>query len=177
MTTTMKRLALCASAALVSACGSEGPEAVTEAFWQAGRDGDFETARSHVSESSRASISEDASSSIEAFSIGEATVDGSEATVETRLVMEMGSGTREVEFETAVIEEDGTWKIDLDATTSHMMGQLLGVTMEEFGEQLGEAMGEAMKGAMEGMAEGMRELGQAMGDAAEEMETASSGNR
>ena len=153
---------------LILAACSQGPEAVAEQFWEAGKNGDSETARSLVSENSSAQISEDAQTPIVEYGVGDATVDGTEAMVGTTLVLELGNGTREVEFETALIQEDGEWKIDLDQTTSRMMGVILGATMEDLGAQLGEAMKGAMEGVAEGLAEGMREMGEALGEAAEE---------
>jgi len=164
----------CLAAALltiiVAACASSDPAAVAEAFWQAGRDGDIERARSFVSASSSAKMNDGTSSTLEDVWIGESTVDGDGATVETRVMAATGEQSRQIDFNTIMVREDGAWKVDLDATSQEMMKEILGVTMSEFGEQVGDAMKGAMEGMAEGMAKGMEKMGEAMTDAAKQLE-------
>lgn len=166
-------LVRCLSAALltviVTACSSD-PAAVAEAFWQAGQDGDIERARSYVSASSSAKMNDGSRSTLEDVWVGESTVDGDGAMVETRVTAGADAESRQIHFNTIMVRESGDWKVDLDATSQEMMKEILGVTMGEFGEQMGEAMKGAMKGMAEGMAEGMEKMGEAMTDAARQLE-------
>ncbi len=139
---------------------TEDPLTVAEAFWRAGQEGDIELAQSYVSTESEAQINRTG----DAKPFGDITlrdpqVDGDAATVETFMV---GVGEREFEitFQTALVLEDGAWKIDLDQTMGDMTKSLLGISMTEMmeglGQSMGDAMGEAMGSIVEGLAEGMQ---------------------
>ena len=162
------------TAALVgTACSSaDGPSAVAEAFWTAGKEGDTELAKSYIVEGGTATITEDQSgSSIGEFSLGETAIEGDRATVETTIVS-TGEQETEIAFNTVLVQRDDGWKVDLDETTDEMMKSVLGTTMgeltEKMGQAMGDAMGEAMKGMADGMAEGLEAMGQALGDSLKE---------
>ena len=164
------RLTYLLTAALVgTACGTgDGPHAIASAFWTASKNGDMELAKSYMAEGGSASINETKSgSSLDDFSLGETTIDGDRATVETT-VMSTGEQEMELAFNTVLVQQDDGWKVDLDQTTDEMMKSLFGTTMGDFaekmGQAMGEAMGEAMKGMAEGMAEGLKSMGKAFGD-------------
>lgn len=149
-----------------AACGAaDSPGTVAEAFWTASKDGDKELAETYMVEGGSASISEGGSgSSIGEFSLGETAVDGERATVATT-VTSMGEQSMVLDFNTVLVQQDGSWKVDLDQTTDEMMRSLLGTTMGDLAEQMGEAVGNAMGEVMEGIAEGMAEGLKSMGDA------------
>lgn len=155
-----------AAALLATACGAaDGPGAVAQAFWTASKEGDIDRAKTYVAEGSKATMSNpEKSQSLRKFSLGEVTVDGDRATVETTVMAE----ETELAFETVLIRQEGDWKVDLDATTDEMMKSLFGTTMGEFtkkmGEAVGEALGESMKAVAEGMAEGLQAMGEALSD-------------
>jgi hypothetical protein len=148
-----------------AACGAaDGPDVVAEAFWRASKEGDAELAKTYMAEGGSASINDDRNgSSIGDYSLGETAIDGQRATVETTIT---SSGEQEmvIDFTTVLVQQDGSWKVDLDQTTDAMMQSLLGTTMSGMAEQMGEAMGEAMKGMAEGMAEGLQSMGDALED-------------
>ena len=149
---------LLTAALLGTACGaSDDPRNIASAFWTASKDGDRELAKSYMAEGGTASISENKSgSSVGDFSLGETTIDGDRATVETTVVS-TGEQEMELAFNTVLVQQDDGWKVDLDQTTDEMMKSLFGTTMGDFTKKMGEAMGDAMGDAMKGMAEGMAE--------------------
>ncbi len=156
------------AALLAPACAaSNDPRVVAEAFWTASKDGDMELAKSYIAEGGNATIQEPDESSVGEFSLGETTIDGERATVETTLKT-TGEQAMELAFQTVLVSRDGSWKIDLDQTTDEMMKSLFGTTMGELtkkmGQAMGDAMGDAMKGMAEGMAEGLKSMGKAFGD-------------
>ncbi len=158
------------AALLATACGAaDGPHGVAEAFWTASRDGDMELAKSYIAEGGNATIkdADESGSSIGEFSLGETTIDGKQATVETTIET-TGERAMELAFNTVLVQQDGGWKVDLDQTTDEMMKSLFGTTMgglvEKMGQAMGDAMGEAMKGMAEGMAEGLKAAAQTLGD-------------
>jgi len=151
---------------LAAGCGTgDGPGAVAEAFWTASKEGDIELAKTYVAEGSKATMNNSGDSqSLGDFSLGEVTVDGDRATVETNVAAK----EMELAFQTVLIRQEGDWKVDLDATTDEMMRSLFGTTMGDFtkkmGEAMGEAVGETMKAVAEGMAEGLEAVGEALTD-------------
>ncbi len=155
-----------AAALLATACGAaDGPGAVAQAFWAASKEGDIDRAKTYVAEGSKATMSNpEKGKSVREFSLGEVTVEGDRATVETTVAAE----EMELAFETVLIRQEGDWKIDLDATTDEMMKSLFGTTMGELtkkmGEAMGEALGESMKAVTKGMAEGLQAMGEALTD-------------
>jgi len=161
-------IALAATGILVSCSGaSDEAHDVADMFWEASRVGDTELVRSLVASGSQAKVNEpeNRDAPFGDYALGDVSIEDGVAAVETTVEGIEGSTTREVEFNTFLIQEDGTWKVDLDRTTNDMMRVMLGVTMEQLGEMMGEAMGKAMEGMVEGMAEGMKEGMEAMGEA------------
>ena len=161
---------LLTAALLATACGAaDGPHGVAEAFWTASKDGDLELAKSYIAEGGNTTIKDpsESGSSVVVFSLGETTIDGKQATVETTIET-TGEQAMELSFNTVLVQQDGGWKVDLDKTTDDMMKILFGTTMgglvEKMGQAMGDAMGEAMKGMAEGMAEGLKAAAQALGD-------------
>ncbi len=156
---------------LATACGAagDGPHAVADAFWSASKEGDVELAKSYIAEGGNATIKDPdkSGSSVGEFSLGETTIDGERATVETTIKTTSEQAV-ELAFQTVLVSRDGSWKVDLDETTDEMMKSLFGTTMGELtktmGQAMGDAMGEAMKGMAEGMAEGLKSMGKAFGD-------------
>ncbi len=158
------------AAFLAMACGAANdPRDVAEAFWSASKEGDVELAKSYIAEGGNATIKDpkESGSSVGEFSLGETTIDGERATVETT-VETTGAQAMELAFQTVLVSREGSWKVDLDQTTDEMMKSLFGTTMgdltKQMGEAIGDAMGDAMKGMAEGMAEGLKSMGDALGD-------------
>ncbi len=141
----------------------EDPAETAEAFWLASQQGDVERARELVLPSGSAEIKEpgEGGTGIGDFSLGDAEVDGDEATVATTLYG-LGENDMEISFSTVLAREDGEWLVDLDRTTSEMTRALLGTTLEEVAEGMGRAMGEAMGQVVEGFAEGMQAAGESL---------------
>lgn len=165
----LTRLIVTVGMTAILGCAQGDPAAVAEAFWRAGQEGDIERARSYVSASSHAKMNERSAPSIDELWIGESEIDGDRATVQTRLSTSTDRSFT-IEFNTIMVREEGDWKVELDDTSSEMMREIFGSTMEEMGEQLGEAMKGAVEGMAEGMAEGMQKMGEAMQDAAKDLQ-------
>ncbi len=164
---------LLTAALLGTACGAaDDPRVVAEAFWTASKEGNMELAKSYMAEGGNATIQDpdESGSSVGDFSLGETTIDGERATVETTVEM-TGEHAMELAFQTVLVSRDGSWKVDLDQTTDEMMKSLFGTTMgdltKKMGQAMGDAMSEAMQGMAEGMAEGLKAAAQTLGDSLE----------
>jgi len=161
-------IALVATALVTMAC-ADSPQYVAERFWTAAQQHDEETVReTSVEYRGDHRFDADDEAYIGEFSFGETEIEGDEARVETRLTHIDDDASLEVSFETVLVRRDGEWLVDLDETTSRMVGSILGATMRELGDVLAEGMGEAMEELTEGLTEGIREMGEALGDAFEE---------
>jgi hypothetical protein len=137
------------------------PEKVAQQFWLASQAGDFELAESYVAESSNTRL-RDRDTDVFAISevtVGEATVAEDRAAVET-ILLTAGKLPVEITFSTALVRENGAWKVDLDQTIGEMTAALFGETLPEvaaqFGRTLGELLGRAVRGVTEGLREGLR---------------------
>lgn len=149
--------------------GGEGPDSVAERFWTAAQARDIETVEALSIESESTQLNfENTDNVIDSFELGESFEEDGETLVPTTLNSSSGENALEFDFETVMVEQEGAWMVDLDATSNRMIRAVLGASMGEIGEAIGEGMKDAMEGIAEGMAEGMREMGEAMGDAMEE---------
>jgi hypothetical protein len=147
--------------ALLLGCGANPDEAkeVAQAFWEASKTGDTELAMSYVSNTSSARINQSEDDDpVGDIILGDAEVDGDEATVPTTLTNVGDETPMDVSFQTTLIREDGEWKVDLDRTMGNMMGSMLGASVGAMAQAMGEAMGSAMQGMAEGMQEGFEAL-------------------
>lgn len=162
----------------LQSCGSEGPEGVAHRFWQAAQDRDHATfeALSIPSEDVNFNLDNE-DSEIRSLVIGEGTIDGKTAQVETMLDMKAGETDLEVDFVTILEKRDGEWLVDIEGTTDEVMRAVMGASMKELGAALGEGLKGAMEGVAEGFAEGMQEMGEAFQEAAEEMKKNNEGSR
>ncbi len=68
-----------------------------------------------------------------------------------------------------LVQEDGVWKFDLEATMHDQMAAAE-AAFRELGEQLGQAMGGAMEAIGEGLAQALGASGELTGDSAEPVE-------
>jgi len=169
----------------LSACFGPGdPAGVAERFWEAARDGDEATLRSLALEPEHTNLDfGDDDAEIRSIEVGASEIDGERAEVETWLEAGDEGVTLDLEFHTVLVQDDGEWYVDIDATAKHLIGAIVGASMEGLGEAIGEGVGNAMEGfgeAMEGMAdemaEGMEELGRALQEAGEKARERKSGN-
>lgn len=162
----------------LAACGGEGPQDTAARFWEAAQNRDVAAveALSIPSESSRFNF-DDSDTEIDDLTIGELSVDGGRAEVETSLVLLGDDMNLEVEFSTVLVRQDGEWLVDMDETTDEIMKTIMGASVREIGEALGEGMKDAMEGMAEGFAEGMENMAKAFEDAAENIRTDGSRNR
>jgi hypothetical protein len=144
---------------IVCACGSDTDQVrqVAEAFWDASKAGDMELAQTYVSESSTFRPNQsDNDSPPGDVKLGRIEVNGDEATVETTVTGLNEETPFDVEFETAMVLENGEWKVNMDKTAGSMMQGAFAA--------MAEAMGSAMSGLAEGMAGALKEGFENMGD-------------
>jgi len=147
------------SCAVVCACGSDTDQVrqVAEAFWEASKAGDMELAQTYVSESSTFKPNQsDNDSPPGDVRLGRIELDGDEATVETTVSGLNEETPFDVEFETAMVRENGQWKVNMDKTAGSMMQGAFAA--------MAQAMGSAMSGLAEGMAGALQEGFENMGD-------------
>lgn len=134
------------------------PRAVATAFWEATQAGDYGLATSYALESASSTHRQlDGDSSIEAFSLGETTVDGEEATVETTVTTKAKHGAIHVNCLTILVRERGEWRVDLRRTTREFAENFIGQSLSDMAEQTGKAIGKAMGSAMQGIRDGMEQ--------------------
>lgn len=154
---------------VLSAACADSPRDVAERFWTAAQEGDEETVRATSVETwGDHRFNTDGETEIGEFSFGETEIEGDDARVETRLTHIGDDASIEVSFETVLVRREGEWLVDLNATTSRMVGSILGTTMREVARELAEGLGEAMGELSEELADGLLELGDAVGEAFEE---------
>lgn len=137
-------------------CSSSGdkPIEIAEQFWSAMEEQDIEKARSFATEETAGSvtINEDAKDEEVDIVFGEVSFEDDHAAVATTMITAGEEGEMKIEMETILVEEDDTWKVDVDKTFMSLFGGAMGAMMEQMGEAMKEGvegMGEAMKGAME----------------------------
>lgn len=128
---------------------------VLEAFIDAGKRQDLDGMKACLSRSTLESgnFNGDGPTGVDFF-IGEPRLEGGKPVVPLRVVAEGAGPEGETidELPCIMVEEDGAWKFDLDATMSLKMGDIQDM-MEEVGKQMGEALG----GIAEGIANAFSE--------------------
>ncbi len=138
-------LLLFVAALLLAACAEKTPQEVSEAFWAAliSNDADGAVKYSTLGESRE----------YDGFgrnwtgfrvSSGRIVIEGDEATVATTLTKTTSAGDETVAFETILIRQEGTWKVDYARTgrevTSGPLGKLFG-QLERMGKSLSAQFG------------------------------------
>ena len=150
--------------AALAACGNSAnqPLKVAQDFWSAMEERDIEKARSFATEATAASvtINDEAEDQEVEINFGEVTFEDDQAVVLTSIMSKGDDSEMEVDMQTVLVKEHGTWKVDVDKTFMSMFGGAMGAMMDE--------MGKAMQ-------KGMEEMGKAMVDAMEDA-TADDGN-
>lgn len=148
------------TAAALLACGSNAKEPLNVAknFWTAMEARDIEKARSYATEATAKSvtINEEAKDQEVDIRFGEVTFEDGRAMVETSIATKGDDSKMEMEMQTVLVKEDGTWKVDVDRTFMSMFGGAMGAMMEQMGEAMQkgmEEMGNAMVDAMENATE------------------------
>jgi len=128
---------LLAVAALALACDrfDDAPRQVADEFWTALQHEDFETARRLSGEAGENELRELAQAHpIDALAFGEILRNQSKALVETTAVLEPRDV--EVTFHTHLVQADGEWRVDLNATRRDLTRQTLAASFEQVRESL-----------------------------------------
>ena len=114
-----RHLAPAAAAVALLGCGPSGdPALVAQAFWEAQAAGNIPGAEEFVTKRSKGALGYQANDgfTIADFTLGELRVDGEDAFVATHLAAERNGTPAEISFETTLVVEDKTWKVNVDAT-------------------------------------------------------------
>lgn len=129
-----------------SACskgGGSDPKAVADQFWQATKTGKVEKIKPYVTKASLNSemMKSDAGETQGEYTLSEASIEGDKATVATSL-KDQGM---DINLQTILVQEDGAWKVDVDATMQSMFGSDAMQAMMKGLEEAGKALGEGLE--------------------------------
>ena len=167
MQRTMVWLCLLTSAFLAVGCGG-GDKAtdVAQGFWDALKAGDIETAKTFATATSASSLkmTENMEGKDVSVEFGEVTKEGDATYVATTVTTSNDESQMAIPMKTVLVQQDGTWKVDVEQT----MMSLFGGAMAEMMKGMGDAMGEAMQGMGEEMGKAMQEGIEGMGEAISE---------
>lgn len=157
---------------------SNTPSAVAEQYWQAIYTGDTQTAKSLITKDSLASYDKHMSLLAEietdSFVIDDVT------TVATTIIKpESAPADEEISFETRLVLEDGTWKVDLtntdipapakDDKDLQLFSDELSQSMQNNVESMEEAVNEGIDMLNDVLREGSEEMNRSMLEAMEEL--------
>jgi hypothetical protein len=131
--------------------GGDSAVQVADAFWAALQNEDLEQARTYATPETADMLNErdNAEDQEIEVTLGVLTMEEGEAHVETRMRTTEDGSTMEIPMKTILVQQQGTWKVDVNKTMMSVFGGAMGAMMEE--------MGKAMEGMGESMAEGMKE--------------------
>jgi len=162
MQRTMVWLCLLTSAFLAVGCGGDKATDVAEGFWNALKAGDVETAKTFATVSSASSLkmTENMEGKDISVEFGEVTEEADATFVATTVTTLNGEKQMQIPMKTVLVQQDGTWKVDVEQT----MMSLFGGAMAEMMKGMGDAMGEAMQGMGEEMGNAMQETIEELGE-------------
>ena len=170
---------------LLTACmhQADNPRDVASQYWQALKTGDSQTARSLVTSDTQQAFDDYLAQPAEQkTSIGEINL-GTEQTTIITIVYPEGAAPDDFDtFDTVLVMEDGTWKIDAERTiiprpapTDKELDELadqLSESMQDNIDSIEEAMEQGMQMLDEALREGSRDMGESMLKGMEEMNRA-----
>lgn len=147
--------------ASMAGCGTGGdtPETVAGAFWTALQNDDLATARTYATPETADMLNERENTDEEVeVTLGETTMEDGEAHVETTMKAAREGQAMEIPMTTILVQNEGTWKVDVNKTMMSVFGGAMGVMMEEMGTAMGDAMQETGTSMAEGMQESMETM-------------------
>lgn len=188
----MKRalvLGACLASLLLLACnGVDDAESVARAYWDAVKVGDQAGAEQLTVEHSvetrgvgfgKAQFESD---KVEDIRFGKTVRDGDGARIITTVIptdnaIKENPELSEIHFDTQLIQVDGEWKVDQQATQQNMIGAVFTMAMSAMGQVFSESMQEAMEDVgealVDGMTQGMQsvaeDLTESLGDLSEDL--------
>lgn len=144
----------------------DDPRSVTERFWEAVGRQDMQAARELATPSSAAMLEDgDGDGGFREVRIGEASVEGDRARVQTYIRFEDAEGGGEVDTHTSLVRVDGRWKVDYPVTVAAIVGGTFGQFIRQASEEFMKDMEEAGRALEEGMEALKRELEKMEADA------------
>ena len=170
---------------LLTACmhQADNPRDVASQYWQALKTGDSQTARSLVTSDTQQAFDDyNTQPAEQKTTIGDVNL-GTEQTTIITIVYPEGAAPDDFDtFDTVLVMEDGTWKIDAERTiiprpapTDKELDELadqLSESMQDNIDSIEEAMEQGMQMLDEALREGSRDMGESMLKGMEEMNRA-----
>ena len=157
-------LTILLASVFLTACEDEpkSPFEVTQAFWQAMENKNVDQVKKLISEKSlRDESLADNIVSISQPSFGKIVIDGNEAEVETKVVIESDNPTT-VPLDTLLVKENEKWKVDYHATVDAIgSGRELAQMIQElrtFGEKFSKDLSREFESSMDELDKTMPEI-------------------
>jgi hypothetical protein len=162
-------LALFTAAVFALACGvaPATPQQVTEQFWEALRADDLSRARSLATAASARRVDGlIETGTIEEVLLGEALRGETSAIVRTSLATAADEGLSHVTFDTTLVRENRTWRVDVAETQRALTSAAFANSVK----QLGDALGQGVQEFGEALEAGAAEISRAIREALDELE-------
>ncbi len=134
---------------LLSGCRTAStPEQVTHAFWQAIINNDLNTARQYSSQNSQQLLNQQPHPEFKGadISIGQIIINKTDASVETRIQVDVDNG-QVAAFKTMLVKEQDSWKVDYPKTLQQLSGNVFNhffKSLEKFGKSLNQQLEEQL---------------------------------
>ena len=140
---------------LLSGCQTEkSPENVATSFWQALAQGKIENARKHVTQDSQHLVNLQDIDTHSSIKTGVAVIDESGAKVETTITR----NKREVTFDTVLLKEQDTWKVDYLQTQMNISMIPLGEVVKSL-QNMGDTFAKQLEQQLPQVQKEMESLG------------------
>ena len=124
---------------LLTACFSQQPDDVAKQYWHGVLSGDIDTLREVAATNSQSNVNRiakpDTGSTV---SFGETTISGDAATVVTTVHWVDGDSMLDITLNTALVEEDGSWKVDIAKTRRSLYAGLFNNAFSSLSDSIEE---------------------------------------
>lgn len=157
---------------LLGGCQTDQPpETVARLFWLALSRNDLNTAKQLATADSREWVGKGPLPAwkIETLKVGEVRIDGDQAVVETQVEYDRPNNTRILHFDTFLLREDKTWKVDYRKTRSFMPLHPFTELLQNL-QNLGESFGEQLQQQLPQIEEGIHSFGEELNDQLKELQ-------
>lgn len=136
---TLIRLSCFATVLLLTACFNQQPQDVANRYWNAVLSGDTDTLRDVAAQNSQSNVNRisqpDDGSNV---SFGKTTIEDDEATVETTVHWLDGDSTMDIRLQTALVNEEGKWKVDIIKTRRSLYAGLFNNAFSSLSDSIEE---------------------------------------
>jgi hypothetical protein len=144
----------------ITGCGSSGdsPETVADSFWTALQNQELTLARSYATPETADMLNDANNDQDVQVTLGETTMKDGEAHIQTTMKADNEGQSMDIAMTTVLVQQEGSWRVDVNKTMMSIFGGAMGEMMEQMGEamqEMGESMAEGMQESMESMGESM----------------------